>query len=81
MVARVGNVNLIVNDWRAQAVGRIVSALLLREACSLPSLLHRAGTWAHLKRSNGKGTEFPAVVVYGVDFTGWAWGSDDFFAV
>ena len=39
---------LIVNDWRSQAVGGMESALLLWEACCLPSLLHGAGTWMEI---------------------------------
>ena len=35
----------IVNDWRAEAVGGMETALLLWEACCVPTLLHGAGTW------------------------------------
>ena len=38
----------IVNDWRSQAVGGMESALLLWEACCLPSLLNGAGTWVEI---------------------------------
>ena len=38
----------IVNDWRSQVVGGIESAILLWEACCIPSLLHGAGTWVEM---------------------------------
>ena len=38
----------IINDWRSVAVGGMESALLLWEACCLPSLLHGAGTWMEI---------------------------------
>ena len=59
VAARVGKVNLVVNDWRAQAVGGMVSALLLREAYSVPSLLHRAGTWAEISSETEKELNYP----------------------
>ena len=34
----------IIQDWRSQAVGGIDSALLMWEACCIPSLLSGAGT-------------------------------------
>ena len=40
----------IVNDWRASTVGGMETALLLWEACCLPSLLHGAGTWTEMSR-------------------------------
>jgi hypothetical protein len=38
----------ILEDWRAQAVGGIETALLLWEACAIPSLLSGAGTWVEI---------------------------------
>jgi hypothetical protein len=38
----------IVEDWRAQAVGGIDSALILWEACCVPSILSGAGTWTEM---------------------------------
>jgi hypothetical protein len=38
----------IVEDWRARAVGGIDSALLLWEACCVPSILSGAGTWVEM---------------------------------
>ena len=38
----------IVNDWRSRAVGGMESALMLWEACCVPSLLHGAGTWVEM---------------------------------
>jgi hypothetical protein len=38
----------IVEDWRAQVVGGMETALLLWEACCVPSLLHGAGTWVEI---------------------------------
>jgi hypothetical protein len=39
----------IVNDWRSQAAGGMETALLLWEACCIPSLLHGAGTWVDIR--------------------------------
>jgi hypothetical protein len=41
----------IVNDWRSQAAGGMETALLLWEACCIPSLLHGAGTWVDITRA------------------------------
>jgi exonuclease III len=38
----------IVEDWRSQAVGGMETALLLWEACVIPSLLSGAGTWVEM---------------------------------
>jgi hypothetical protein len=38
----------IVEDWRSQAVGGMETALLLWEACCVPSILHGAGTWVEI---------------------------------
>ena len=38
----------IINDWRAQAVGGMESALMLWDACCIPSLLHGSGTWTEI---------------------------------
>ena len=40
----------IVNDWRSSVVGGMETALLLWEACCIPSLLHGAGTWTEMSR-------------------------------
>ena len=47
----------IVNDWRSQAVGGMVTALVLWEACCLPSLLHGAGTWVEISPQTEKQLE------------------------
>ena len=39
---------IIVNDWRAQTVGGMETALMLWEACCIPSMLHGAGTWVQI---------------------------------
>ena len=44
----------IVNDWRSQAVGGMTTALVLWEACCLPSLLHGAGTWTEINTQTVK---------------------------
>ena len=38
----------IVNDWRARVGGVMATALILLEACCIPSLLHGAGTWTEI---------------------------------
>ena len=38
----------IIQDWRSQVVGGIDSALLMWEACCIPSLLTGAGTWVNI---------------------------------
>ena len=35
-------------DWRSQVVGGMDSALVMWEACCVPSLLHGAGTWVEI---------------------------------
>ena len=42
---------VIVNDWRAQIVGGLETALMLWEACCIPSLLHGAGTWVQINQA------------------------------
>jgi hypothetical protein len=37
-----------VEDWRSQAVGGMETALILWEACCVPSMLHGAGTWVEI---------------------------------
>ena len=44
----------IVNDWRSRVVGGMESAILLWEACCVPSLLHGAGTWVEIAPSTEK---------------------------
>ena len=38
----------VVNDWRAEVVGGMETAILLWEACCISSLLHGAGTWTDM---------------------------------
>ena len=38
----------VVEDWRSQVVGGMDSALVMWEACCVPSLLHGAGTWVEI---------------------------------
>ena len=38
----------IVKDWRTEVVGGMETALLLWEACVVPSLLHGSGTWTNI---------------------------------
>ena len=40
----------IVNDWRAQSVGGMETALMLWERCCIPSLLHGSGTWMEINK-------------------------------
>ena len=44
----------IVNDWRSQIVGGMETALVLWEACCVPSLLHGAGTWTSISTATEK---------------------------
>ena len=41
----------IVNDWRARVCGGMATALILWEACCIPSLLHGAGTWTEIPKA------------------------------
>ena len=45
---------VIVNDWRAQTVGGMETALMLWEACCIPSMLHGAGTWVDINKATEK---------------------------
>ena len=45
---------IIVNDWRAQAVGGFEIALMLWEKCCIPSLMHGAGTWVAMNATTEK---------------------------
>ena len=38
----------VVNDWRAEVVGGMETAILLWESCCISSLLHGAGTWTDM---------------------------------
>ena len=40
----------IVNDWRSQVPGGMATAILLWEACCIPSLLNGSGTWTEIQR-------------------------------
>ena len=44
----------IVEDWRSAAAGGMETALLLWEACCVPSLLHGAGTWVNISKTTIK---------------------------
>ena len=44
----------IINDWRARAAGGLGTALLLWEACVIPSLLYGAGTWVEMSKATTK---------------------------
>ena len=44
----------IVNDWRAEASGGMHTALLLWEACLIPSLLQGASTWVEVSSKTVK---------------------------
>ena len=41
----------IVNDWRAETVGGLETAILLWEACVIPSLLHSCSTWMQISKA------------------------------
>ena len=41
----------IVNDWRAETVGGFETAILLWEACIIPSLLHSCSTWTQISKA------------------------------
>ena len=41
-------ISAIVNDWRARNEGGMETALLLWEACCIPSLLNGAETWTEI---------------------------------
>ena len=41
----------IVNDWRAETVGELETAIILWEACVIPSLLHSCSTWMQISRA------------------------------
>ena len=45
---------VIVNDWRAQVVGGVDTALMLWETCCIPSLMHGAGTWVEMNSQTEK---------------------------
>ena len=44
----------IVEDWRSQAAGGMEVAILLWEACCVPSLLHGAATWLEVSKQTIK---------------------------
>ena len=44
----------IVNDWRSEAVGGMNAALLLWEACLIPSLLQGSSTWTEISAKTEK---------------------------
>ena len=47
-------ISLVVNDWRARAVGGMETALMLWKTCVIPSLLHGAGTWQEMSKQTEK---------------------------
>ena len=40
----------IVNDWRAETVGGLETAIILWEACIIPSLLNSCSTWVEISK-------------------------------
>ena len=44
----------LVEDWRSRAAGGLETALLLWEACCLPSLLAGAGAWIDMSKATEK---------------------------
>ena len=38
----------VVNDWRCLGAGGLQTAIMLWEACCIPSILHGAGTWVEM---------------------------------
>ena len=61
VTARIGKIKAacleivqVVNDWRADAVGGMETAILLWESCCISSLLHRAGTWTDMSGATEK---------------------------
>ena len=44
----------IINDWRAQVCGGMLTALVLWESCCIPSLLSGAGTWTEITTAQEK---------------------------
>ena len=58
---------VIVNDWRAERLGGMETALMLWERCCIPSMLHGAGTWIEMnpvteKRLNSKQSWFVRLI-------------------
>ena len=47
-------ISQIVNDWRAQVCGGMLTALVLWESCCVPSLLSGAGTWTEITAAQEK---------------------------
>ena len=47
-------IGIIINDWRAQDLGGMETALMLWETCCVPSLLHGAGTWLEINKTTEK---------------------------
>ena len=45
---------VIINDWRAEILGGMETALMLWEKCCIPSVLHGAGTWVEMNSSTEK---------------------------
>ena len=45
---------LIINDWRAQNIGGMDTALMLWETCCIPSMIHGAGTWVQMNKNTEK---------------------------
>ena len=44
----------VVNDWRCLGAGGLETALMLWEACCIPSILHGAGTWVEMGQRTTK---------------------------
>ena len=47
-------ISLIINDWRAQSLGGMETALMLWETCCVPSMMHGAGTWVEMNKATEK---------------------------
>ena len=41
----------IVNDWRTEVIGGFETAIILWEACVIPSLLHSSSTWTQISKT------------------------------
>ena len=42
------------DDWRAQSLGGMETALMLWETCCVPSMMHEAGTWVEMNKNTEK---------------------------
>ena len=52
VTARSGKIKAqVVNDWRAEVVGGMETAIFLWEACCISYLLHGSGTWTDMSEA------------------------------